>query len=145
MNFEEWYATTFGKPNILRVLGTIVVLLWIILIPIFLHQQVFFAYGTTNLNGALLIIDSIFLSAIFVIVASLYLLSVNNEVEPKTKDLLLKIRTMSIGVAILPIMNIMAYFTSGWLYSIAVFYQVLSPPALIFRFYTILRPEILLP
>ena len=97
------------------------------------------AYATTSLPMALLTVDSIFFGAIIVLMSILISMSGKKESYEHISIITKPMRSLSIGVAILLIANISSYFTSGWIESVAIYYQVWSLPALMVVFYAIFQ------
>ena len=110
------------------------------------HKIVIHAYLTTNLSMALLTTDSIFFGAIIVFMSILISKSDTSETLKRVVvEIVRKMRSLSIGVSILLIANISAYFTSGWIQTVAIYYQLWTTPAYMLEFYYIFDTKMFYP
>ena len=85
-----------------------------------------------SLQNALLQIDSVLLLSIII-----FLTIVLNKKGEDFKVSAYRLRIESMGIAVLFIASASSYFVSGWLYYIAIYYQILGIPAFIYIFYLI--------
>ena len=85
-----------------------------------------------SLQNALLQIDSVLLLSIII-----FLTIVLNKKGEDFKVSAYRLRIESMGIAVLFIASASSYFVSGWLYYVAIYYQILGIPAFIFIFYLI--------
>ncbi len=67
-----------------------------------------------------------------------------SETYERVVDIVRKMRSLSIGVAILLIANISAYFTPGWIQTVAIYYQLWTTPAYMLKFYDVFGNKTLL-
>ena len=103
------------------------------------YRAVMKAYAITNLSMALLTADSIFFSAVIILLSILISMSGTKESSEKIEVITRPMRSLSIGIAILIIANISSYFTYSWMKTIAVYYQIWSLPAFMLEFYYIFQ------
>ena len=128
----------FGNVSLLTVLASFLQLLWVIYTGK-INKMVIHAYVTTNLPMALLTIDSIFFGAIIILISILISMSGTKENHNQVTVITRHMRTLSIAVAILLIANISSYFTSGWIETLAIYYQIWTLPALMLVFYSLFQ------
>ena len=103
------------------------------------YRAVIKAYTNTNLSMALLTADSIFFSAVIILLSILISMSGTKESSEKIEIITRPMRSLSIGIASLIIANISSYFTYSWMEAIAVYYQIWSLPAFMLKFYYIFQ------
>ena len=125
-----------SKASLLSAL--VFIILWWIFTGV-KYRAVIKAYATTNLSMALLTSDSIFFSAVIILLSILISMSGTKESSEKIEVITRPMRSLSIGIAILIIANISSYFTYSWMETIAVYYQIWSLPAFMLEFYYIFQ------
>ncbi len=125
-----------SKASLLSAL--VFIILWWIFTGV-KYRAVIKAYATTNLSMALLTSDSIFFSAVIILLSILISMSGTKESSEKIEVITRPMRSLSIGIAILIIANISSYFTYSWMKTIAVYYQIWSLPAFMLEFYYIFQ------
>ena len=103
------------------------------------NKAIIQAYATTSLPMALLTIDSIFFGAIIVLISILFSMTGTKESYAHAIIITRPMRSLSIAVAILLIANITSYFTSGWIETLSIYYQVWTLPALMLVFYSLFQ------
>lgn len=112
----------------------ILLVVWLVLTGKY-NTIILHAYVTTVLPTALLTIDSIFFGAITIITSVIIGMTGTPGTYKHAIGITKLLRSLSIGVAVLSIANISSYFTSGWVHTLTVFYQVWMLPAMMFIFY----------
>ncbi len=122
------------------VIGSLLTLVWWILTGIY-HENVIHAYNSSNLPSALLTADSIFFGAIIVLMSVVISLSGTEKSYLTAMKIIRPLLGLSGGIAILLLANISAYFTSGWLQNIAIYYQLWTLPSFMVAFFSIMPSE----
>ena len=131
-------STNFSRGIVLGLI--LIIFIWLPL-TVFYFKTVIHTYATTNLSMALLTTDSIFFGAIIVFMSILISKSYTRKTHKSVFGIVRKMRSLSIGVAILLIANISSYFTSGWIQSLAIYYQLWTTPAYMLAFYHLFGNE----
>lgn len=111
------------------------VLIWGVVTFIF-YKPVLDSYYSGKLQNALLEIDTIFFGGVIVLQAALI-----NTKNPKYKGSIETLQSLSMAQALLILANLASYFISGWLDTIAIFYQVWTLPSFMWLFYFMVFPE----
>ncbi len=119
------------KKRFSAIIGGIFLLLWFILSIIY-NKNIMDSNYSQSLQNALLQIDSVLLLSIII-----FLTIVLNKKGEDFKLSAYRLRIESMGIAVLFIASASSYFVSGWLYYVAIYYQILGIPAFIFIFYLI--------
>ena len=117
-------------------IGDLFVVLWWIFATID-YKPIIKAYTTTSLPIALLTTDSIFFGAIIIMISILVSITGTTETYNHIVPIVIPLRALSIGIAILLIANISSYFTSGFINTIAIYYQIWAIPAVMLAFYSL--------
>ncbi|EQB66923.1 MAG: hypothetical protein AAE985_02040 [Thermoplasmataceae archaeon] len=119
------------KKRFSAIIGGIFLLIWFILSIIY-NKNIMDSNYSQSLQNALLQIDSVLLLSIII-----FLTIVLNKKGEDFKLSAYRLRIESMGIAVLFIASASSYFVSGWLYYVAIYYQILGIPAFIFIFYLI--------
>ena len=119
------------KKHFSATIGGTFLLLWLILSIIY-SKNIMDSNYSQSLQNALLQIDSVLLLSIII-----FLTIVLNKKGEDFKVSAYRLRIESMGIAVLFIASASSYFVSGWLYYVAIYYQILGIPAFIFIFYLI--------
>ena len=119
------------KKHFSATIGGIFLLIWFILSIIY-SKDIMDSNYSQSLQNALLQIDSVLLLSIII-----FLTIVLNKKGEDFKVSAYRLRIESMGIAVLFIASASSYFVSGWLYYVAIYYQILGIPAFIFIFYLI--------
>ena len=123
-----------NKIPLRTVIGGFFTLVWWILTLIY-YKNVLNAYNSTSLPYALLTVDSLFFAGSIALVAALFSLAGTPRTFKDIDLLIDNLLKISGALAVLIIANISAYFTSGILHSVAVYYQIWTLPAAMTVFY----------
>ena len=113
------------------------ILIWWILTGYF-HNEVIYAYSSTNLPNAMMIVDSIFFGAIFVVITVFISIEGMTSSAEYRKNVARRLLDTSGAVTILIIANLSSYFVSGVLKTVAIYYQIWALPSLFLNFYILL-------
>jgi len=124
-------------PPIRSIIGSLFIFIWLIL-TLISRGEVLNAYNSTSLPYALLTVDSLFFAGLIAIIAVVISIPRSRETCETTSLLVNNLLTISGSVAILIIANISAYFTTGLLHSIVVYYQIWTLPAAMTLFYHVM-------
>ena len=119
------------------IIGSLFTFVWCILTLIY-YKNVLNAYNSTSLPNALLTVDSLFFAGLIAMIAVVISMSGTRETYEPVSLIVNKLLTISGSVAILIIANISAYFTTGPLHSIMVYYQIWTLPAAMTLFYNVM-------
>ena len=121
------------------IIGSILTVIWCAVTGLD-YRNILSVYNNSSLPIALVTIDAIFFGAVIVFVSIIISASFakKGNYEP-SKFLANRFLSLSGAVAILLIANISAYFVSGDLRTIAVFYQIWTLPAFMVSFYSLIR------
>ena len=119
------------------IFGSLFTLVWLILTLIY-YKDVLNAYNTTNLPYALLTVDSLFFAGIIVLIAAVFSVSGTYQSFQPSSIIINVLLDISGALAVLIIANISAYFTTGLLHSMAIYYQIWTLPAAITLFYHVM-------
>ncbi len=122
------------------IIGSLLTIIWIVLTGVYNHS-VLTAYRTTNLANALLTMDSIFFGGIIVLISIVISMSGTAATYKPAMTIVRPLIALAGAIAILLMSNVLSYFTVGWLHTIAVYYQVWTPPALMTAFFSQLPYE----
>lgn len=114
----------------------IMVLIWCFVTGGF-YNPILESYYSGKLQNAFLEIDTIFFGAVIVLLAALI-----NTKNPKYRGSIETLQSQSMAQALLILTNVSSYFISGWLDTIAIFYQVWTLPAFMWIFYFLVLPGI---
>lgn len=126
----------FGNQfNRISIIGSFFTLIWIVLTGIYI-KNVLNAYNSTSLPSSLLIIDSFFFAGLIVLISIVVSMSGTRDTFLPAALIVNNLLNLSGGVAILVIANISAYFTTGLLHIIAIYYQIWTLPAFMTLFYS---------
>ncbi len=119
------------------IIGSFFTLIWCILTSID-YKNVLSVYNSSNLSYALITVYSLFFAGIIAMTAAVISLPVTNSLFENASDIIDVLLTLSGALAILIMANISAYFTTGPLQTIAIYYQIWSLPALMTSFYHVM-------
>ena len=136
--------TDFLEFSRLIVIGGLFVWVWIIFTGIY-YGSITHVYAISNLPNALLTIDAVFFGATMVITSILIPQLEKRKDNNYALQLIMGLRTLSIGISILLVANIASYFTVGLLQVICIYYQVWTLPAFILVYYHIFKNPTLIP
>jgi hypothetical protein len=131
------YNKIVNGKGLSTIIGIIFLIIWFVL-SIFYNKDIIESNSSGSLQNALLQIDSILLLSIII-----FLTIVLNKKGEEFKETAYGLRTESMGIAMLFIAGASSYFVSGWLYYIAIYYQILGIPTFMVVFYSIFNGKLI--